>query len=120
MRRWIWRAANLYPHPWRERYSVEFDALLEDINPGWREFADILRGALTMQMTNATTYLKLAGGLAVAGAIVATALSFTAPGRYVSSAAVQMTSGRTLCAPRLKMRSTSALPCNLARLSGKG
>ena len=73
MKRSIQLAANLYPHPWRERYSVEFDALLEDINPGWREFADILRGALTMQMTNATTYLKLAGGLAVAGAIVAIA-----------------------------------------------
>jgi len=52
MRRSIQLAVNLYPHRWRERYGVEFDAVLEDINPGWREFADILRGALTMQITN--------------------------------------------------------------------
>jgi hypothetical protein len=70
---------------------VEFDALLEDINPGWLEFADILRGALTMQMTKATTYLKLAGGLAVAGVIVAAAISLGVSGRYVSSAVIQMT-----------------------------
>jgi LPS O-antigen subunit length determinant protein (WzzB/FepE family) len=91
MRRSIRLAANLYPHRWRERYGVEFEALLEDINPGWREFTDVLRGALTMQMTNATTYLKLAGGLAVAGAIVAIVVSFIMPGRYVSSAVIQMT-----------------------------
>ena len=29
MRRWIWRAANLYPQVWRERYGVEFEALLD-------------------------------------------------------------------------------------------
>lgn len=70
---------------------MEFEVLLEDINPGWRGFTDILRGALTMQMTNATTYLKLAGGLAVAGAMVAATVSFGVPGRYVSSAVIQMT-----------------------------
>jgi uncharacterized protein involved in exopolysaccharide biosynthesis len=102
MRRWIWRAANLYPQVWRERYGVEFEALLEDIKPGWRELTDILRGALTMQMTNATTYLKLAGGLAMAGAIAATAVSFTVPGRYVSSAVIQMTEQQDSLRPASK------------------
>jgi uncharacterized protein involved in exopolysaccharide biosynthesis len=69
---------------------VEFQALLEDVNPGWREFTDVLRGALTMQMTNAATYLKLAGGLAVVGAIVATAVSFSFPRIYQSTAVMRM------------------------------
>jgi LPS O-antigen subunit length determinant protein (WzzB/FepE family) len=86
MRRWIGLASNLYPWGWRKRYGEEFDALLEDVNPGWREFTDVLRGALKMQMTNATGYLKLIGGLAVAGAIVATALSFRVPRTYESTA----------------------------------
>jgi uncharacterized protein involved in exopolysaccharide biosynthesis len=90
MRRWIGLAAGLYPGSWRERYGEEFDALLEDLNPGWREFTDVLRGALKMQMTNATTYLKLAGGLAVAGAIVATAASFSVPRIYESTAVMRI------------------------------
>jgi uncharacterized protein involved in exopolysaccharide biosynthesis len=70
---------------------VEFQALLEDVNPGWREFTDVLRGALKMQMTNAITYLKLAGGLAVAGAIAATAVSFSFPRVYESTAVMRIT-----------------------------
>jgi hypothetical protein len=69
---------------------VEFQALLEDLNLGWREFTDVLRGALKMQMTNAATYLKLAGGLAVVGAIVATAVSFSFPRIYESIAVIRM------------------------------
>jgi hypothetical protein len=90
MRRWLRLAAGLYPWSWRERYGVEFQALLEDVNPGWREFTDVLRGALKMQMTNATTYLKLAGGLAVVGAIVATAVSFSFPRIYQSTAVIRV------------------------------
>jgi uncharacterized protein involved in exopolysaccharide biosynthesis len=90
MRRWLRLAAGLYPWSWRERYGAEFQALLEDVNPGWREFTDVLRGALTMQMTNATTYLKLVGGLAVAGAVVATAVSFSFPRIYQSTAVMRM------------------------------
>jgi hypothetical protein len=90
MRRAIRLAANLYPQAWRERYGVEFDALLEDHDPGWREFSDVLRGALKMQITNATIYVKLASALAVTGAIVATAVSFSFPRRYESTAVLRM------------------------------
>jgi uncharacterized protein involved in exopolysaccharide biosynthesis len=90
MRWWIGLAADLYPGSWRGRYGEEFQALLEDLNPGWREFTDVLRGALKMQMTNATTYLKLVGGLAVAGAIVATAVSFSFPRIYESTAVMRI------------------------------
>jgi uncharacterized protein involved in exopolysaccharide biosynthesis len=94
MRRWIASAAALYPWRWRKRYGEEFDALLEDLNPGWREFTDVLQGALKMQMTNAATYLKLIGGLAAAGAIVATAVSFRVPRIYESTAVIRITEAR--------------------------
>jgi|HubBroStandDraft_2_1064218.scaffolds.fasta_scaffold45502_2 hypothetical protein len=51
-----------------------------------------------MQMTNATTYLKLAGSLAIAGAIVGRAVSFAVPGRS-SSAVIQMTERQDLQRP---------------------
>jgi len=70
---------------------VEFQALLEDVNPGWREFTDVLRGAVKMQMTNAATCWKLAGGLAVVGAIAATAVSFRIPRIYESTAVMRVT-----------------------------
>lgn len=91
MRLWIRFAANLYPYAWRQRYGEEFDALLEDVRPGWREFTDVTRGALKMQMTTGATYLKLAGALAVVGAIAAGALSFRVPKQYVSSTVLQAT-----------------------------
>ena len=48
MSRWIELAAKFYPAKWRERYGTEFQALLEDLNPGWREFLNVLGGALKM------------------------------------------------------------------------
>ena len=91
MRRWIRLAAALYPSDWRERYGVEFQALLEDVDLGWPEFADVMWGALKMQMSTTTSYLKIAGATAVAGAIVAAAASFGVPRQYVSEAVVSMT-----------------------------
>ena len=71
MRRWLALSAKLYPRAWRQRYGVEFDALMEDVEPGWRQFADVLGGAVRMQMKSQTAYLKLVGAMAVMGAVVA-------------------------------------------------
>jgi hypothetical protein len=60
MRRWIALSAKLYPRAWRQRYGLEFDALMEDVKPDRREFADVLRGAVKMQTKSETAYLKLA------------------------------------------------------------
>jgi hypothetical protein len=92
MKRWIRMAAALYPRVWRERYGEEFQTLLEDVDPGWLEFTDVMWGALKMQMSTATSYLKIAGATAAAGAMVAAAASFGVPRQYVSEAVVQMTS----------------------------
>ena len=83
-------AANLYPRAWRERYGEEFQALLEDVNPGWRELADVTGGALKMQITHGITPLKTIAALAVAGMVVAASASFAVPRRYVSSAVVRV------------------------------
>jgi hypothetical protein len=84
-------AAKLYPRAWRQRYGVEFDALLEEVNPDFRELLNILGSALKIQLTRGTGYLKFAAGLAVVGAMVAAGVSFTAPHRYVSTAVLRVT-----------------------------
>lgn len=89
MRRWIRWAARLYPAAWRQRYGAEFDALLEDIRPQWRDGFDILRGALEAQMTT-WSFWKLVGAVGVAGAILAGAVSVSMPNRYVSTAVMRM------------------------------
>jgi hypothetical protein len=94
MRHWIAWAARLYPAKWRERYAEEFEALLEDHNAGWREFADVLREAFKMQVTSAAVYWKLAGAIAVAGAIVGAAISFGVPRLYNSTAVIRVSPPR--------------------------
>jgi uncharacterized protein involved in exopolysaccharide biosynthesis len=90
MKPWIGIAAALYPRNWREQYGEEFRALLDDVKPGWRIFANVLGGALKMQITSGTGWLKLAAATAVAGAIVAAAASFAVAPHYVSSAVMQV------------------------------
>jgi hypothetical protein len=70
MRRWIGWAAYLYPPAWRARYGAEFDALLDDANVRWRDLADVLRGALIMQMTHWKSYAKVVVAAGIACAIV--------------------------------------------------
>ena len=64
MKRWIARAAGLYPRSWREEYGAEFDALLDDVKPGWRAFANVLGGAMKMHLTTGTNWLKLVAATA--------------------------------------------------------
>jgi len=90
MRRWIGWAAYLYPAAWRARYGAEFDALLDDANVRWRDLADVLRGALIMQMTSWKSYGKIAVAAAVGCAILALAGSFLIPNRYESRAVMRI------------------------------
>ena len=90
MKRWMRLAARLYPRGWRERYSEEFDALIEDYHPSWREFADVVRGAVKMQIRMGRGYLKIVGAMAALGAIVAGAASFRVAPMYVSTAVVRL------------------------------
>ncbi len=106
MRNLIRFAAWLYPRRWRERYGVEFDALLEDVRPGWREFASVLKGALGMQITH---FGAMAACFAVAGAIVAGLVSWRMPNQYISTATVNFSPAEAMKEeiPALVVRSTS-------------
>jgi len=90
VRRWIAWAARLYPRPWRERYGEEFSALLKDAPADWRQLADVMWAGLAVRMADGTTYIKVAGGLALIGAIAALAGSYAVPQRYVSSAILRI------------------------------
>ena len=59
-------AARLYPAAWRARYGDELDVLMEDAAPRWTDLIDLLRGALTMQLTS-LNFWKIAVGFTLAG-----------------------------------------------------
>ena len=82
-------ASRLYPAAWRARYGVEFEALLEDIGPGWRDLWNVLAGALKMQMTT-SSFWKVVPALAAAGALVAGITSFTMRPAYESAGVIRV------------------------------
>jgi hypothetical protein len=41
MKHWTRFALWRCPTEWRGRYAREFESLLEDVRPGWREFWDV-------------------------------------------------------------------------------
>jgi len=55
--------AQLYPPNWRDRYGREFNALLDDVNPSWRDLLDVLRRGLEMRVAT-WTFRKIAGRVA--------------------------------------------------------
>lgn len=81
--KWLLRAAvRLYPRAWRHRYGEEFDALIEDLTPRWRYVANIVIGALIMQISRLAL---VPVALAVAGAGAGAAVSLAMPPVYASS-----------------------------------
>ncbi len=92
MRRAAWFLIRLYPAQWRVRYGEEFESLIEDSSPGWREFFDLLRGAITMQV-HLPAFPKLAVVLSLTGLAIGLGASFLVTPRYVSSAQMEMIYG---------------------------
>jgi uncharacterized protein involved in exopolysaccharide biosynthesis/uncharacterized protein (DUF433 family) len=91
-------AVRLYPKAWRERYGVEFAALLDELQPDLRGSLDIVKGALQMRAThwNLGAILAVSGLL---GAVVAFGISFSIPKKYVSSAVIRITPGQSESVP---------------------
>jgi len=83
MKRVIRFVVGLYPARWRRRYGVEFDALLGDIIPRWRDLFDVLKGALEMQIRIGTLGKSVAV-FGVACALLAGAVSLTLSDMYRS------------------------------------
>lgn len=88
MKRLILLVAALYPRSWREEFGEEFSALLDDVKPRWRVFANVLGGAIRMQMTMGKNWLKLVVAMAVVAGIIGGGLGFRTAPQYVSSAVI--------------------------------
>jgi 1-aminocyclopropane-1-carboxylate deaminase/D-cysteine desulfhydrase-like pyridoxal-dependent ACC family enzyme len=80
MRRLSQFIARLYPRSWRERYGAEFFALLEDVGADWQTSADILKGALEMQI-RAVGLVKILLAVGLAGTLTAMAARYAIPQR---------------------------------------
>ncbi len=89
MKRWMQLAVGLYPLAWRRRYGAEFCALIEDAGPGWRDFWDVVRGALVMQMKS-WRFLKVTAACGLAGLIIASLVASRMEDRYVSDTVLRM------------------------------
>ena len=115
MKHWVRLASYLYPASWRRRYAAEFDALLEEVDMGWRDGFDILKGAVTMQLTawNFKSILLTFGliGVAIAAAAafsVDPVLAALAAGRLVSLCAFLVALGAVFWLTRLDGASARA------------
>ena len=84
-------ASKLYPRWWRERYGDEFAALLDDARPGLGGTLDVLKGALTMQLSTFSAKRTLLIG-AVAGLAIGLAVTFFLTPQYSSAAVVSIAS----------------------------
>lgn len=80
-------AVRLYPACWRRRYGREFDALLADLSPGWRDLIDVTLGALTMRLHS---LVSIPAGCAIAGALIGTVVAVQSPTLYASSATLSL------------------------------
>jgi len=89
MKRVLKGLISLYPPAWRDRYSREFDALLDDVSPTWRTLFDVFGGAFKMQMKIWTPW-KIIAAFAVAGMFATTTYWWMAPKRYVSTAVIKV------------------------------
>jgi hypothetical protein len=80
-------AVRLYPARWRRRYEREFAALLDDVNPGWAELFDVMKGAVTMQ-------IRTAGAIPVActliGVLGGGLMAFRSPEVFAASATIHL------------------------------
>jgi hypothetical protein len=90
MKRFFRLAVRLYPSWWRQRYAREFEALLEDVKPGWYELFDVINGALTMQITRLGTIPVVC---ALAGAMAGGIIALRSPEVFASSATIRLKAG---------------------------
>lgn len=82
-------AVRLYPRAWRERYGAEFEALLEQTGLPWRDFANVLLGAVQMQLRYIGFGKIVAVGVLL-GLLAGAAALRALPKTYASRAVVRL------------------------------
>jgi len=80
----------LYPKKWRDRYGTEIEALLEDVEPGGRDLADLAWGGIKMQMTN-WGFAKIIATFAIVGLMAGGITSLMVKNTYMSTAVLRLT-----------------------------
>src|SRR5258708_668401 len=81
--------ARLYPVSWRDRYGREFNALVDDVNPGWRDLLDVLGRGLELRVAT-WGFRKIVAACVMAGALFGGVLSPMMPDQSVSIAAIRV------------------------------
>src|SRR5580658_885211 len=89
MKHWVRLASHFYPASWRRRYATEFDAMLDQVDADWKDFFDILKGALTMQFTS-WNLKSIVLTFAVIGVVIAAAAAFSIPTEYQSTTVLRL------------------------------
>ncbi len=100
-------AVRLYPSKWRARYGHEFDALLEDINAGFGDLVNIVKGALITQLSRSNVPL-MAGACGLLGLLVAAMMFLASPGRKTYTASID-----------IEGRSSPGLPSSVGVLASR-
>ena len=86
-------AARSYPAAWRDRYGVEFQALLDETKPRWRDIVDVLNGGLQMRLRRAHPALLVAV-FGIVGGLGAGATAFRTADRFASISTMTVRPGR--------------------------
>jgi capsular polysaccharide biosynthesis protein len=114
MKRILKLLAHLYPSTWRHRYGAEYEALLDDATPRPQDAFNILWGAIKMQLTS-RSFVRIILPCAIAGALIATAISFAIQPRYVSQTLITVTESAPVTEDNLKQILLSLQPSVLNR-----
>jgi uncharacterized protein involved in exopolysaccharide biosynthesis len=107
MRKMIHFAVRLYPVRWRARYGPEFHALLEDMNAGFGDLLNIVKGALLMQIKWSNVPL-MAAACGLLGIGVAALVSHATPRRYASTVVVSIENGEPALPQRVALVASRA------------
>jgi hypothetical protein len=91
-------AVGLYPPAWRARYGVEFQALLDETQPGWPDIVDVLSGGLQMRLRYLHPSLTVAA-LGIVGAIGAGGIAFVTASRFASTGTMNVRPAASPTAP---------------------
>src|ERR1051325_839280 len=83
MRRLLRFAARLYPAAWRDRYGIEFQALLDETEPRWRDVVDVVIGGLQMRVGSAHPALTVVA-FSMVGAAAAAENAYNVVDRFAS------------------------------------
>ena len=92
MRRWIGFLLRLYPPVWRERYGVEFDALLDEAPLSGADFLNVLQEAIKMRITTWTAKQILLSST-LSAMVLAAAVALWLPNWYLTTAVLQLRAG---------------------------